>query len=150
MTGPRYRALRLVLPEVEEGPDGSTGTAGPGLQHGPRGGLQTVSGRDSVRQALLLLFSTRPGERVNRPEYGCSLHRVLFSPADDTTAGLAIHYVRQAVARWEARVDVLDVDAFPAPEEPERLEVRLTYRIRATGDVDELAVDVPLAGGGGR
>ena len=42
-----------------------------------------------------------------RPDYGCELHRLVFSPNDDTTAGLAIHYVRRALERWEPRVEVL-------------------------------------------
>ena len=48
-----------------------------------------VQYNDSIRQAILLLFSTRPGERVMRPDYGCDIHRLVFSPNDDTTAGLA-------------------------------------------------------------
>ena len=60
-----------------------------------------TSGPDAVRQSILLLLSTRPGERVMRPDNGCDLYRLAFAPSDDMTAGLAIHYVRQAVERWE-------------------------------------------------
>jgi len=92
-----------------------------------------VSGDDSVRQALLLLLSTIPGERVMRPTYGSELHRLVFAPNDQTTAGLAIHYVRRAVSRWEPRVDIVDVDAGPHPDLPDQLVIRLDYRVRATG-----------------
>jgi hypothetical protein len=143
VTGSRFRALRLVHPDL--GPAGSRS----GLQHSARGGLQTVSGAEAVRQALLLLLTTQPGERINRPDYGCHLSRVLFAPADDTTAGLAIHYVQQAVSRWEQRVEVLDVDAVVPDHDPERLEVSLTYRVRSSADVDTLLLDVPLMPGGG-
>ena len=40
-----------------------------------------------------------------RPGYGCHLFRLAFAPNDDTTAGLAIHYVRQALERWEPRIE---------------------------------------------
>jgi len=46
------------------------------------------------------------GERVLRPEYGCDLHRLVFSPNDATTAGLAVHYVRAALLRWEPRIEI--------------------------------------------
>ena len=59
-----------------------------------------------------------PASVVMRPQYGSLLHRLVFAPDDATTAGLAIHYVRQALVRWEPRVEVLDVDAGPIPTPP--------------------------------
>ena len=109
--------------------------------------LATVEDDDAIRQALLLLVSTRPGERVMRPEYGCDLHKLLFAPNDDTTAGLAIHYVRQAVERWEPRVDVVGVDAAPVAEQGQMLEVVLDYRVRATRRLGRLVVPVPVSDG---
>jgi phage baseplate assembly protein W len=81
-----------------------------------------------------------------RPEYGCLLRRVIFSPNDDTTAGLAIHYVRSALERWEPRVDVLRVDARVDADDPGRLEVVLDYRVKTTQAVQTLRVPVDLAG----
>jgi Bacteriophage baseplate protein W len=146
MTTARYRAACFVLPYL----DADLGA--PGLRLTPRGRLATVSDAASIRQALLLLLSTRPGERVNRPSYGCHLFRLAFAPADDTTAGLAIHYVGRAVELWEKRVDVVSIDAQRPPDEPWLLEVRMRYRVRATQQEDELAVAVPVdaASGGSR
>jgi len=103
----RYRAWRFVHPDVVLDDGASSG----GLQVTPRGRIEMVEGDESIRQSLLLLLSTSPGERVMRPDYGCSLRHLVFGPNDDTTAGLAIHYVRRAVERWEPRVEVLTVDA---------------------------------------
>lgn len=121
----------------------------PGLRLTPGGRLASVTDAASIRQALLLLLSTRPGERVNRPTYGCHLFRLAFAPADDTTAGLAIHYVSRAVEQWEPRVEVVAVDADRPSDSPWLLEVRMRYRIRATQRDDEVAVAVPLDAGGG-
>ncbi|MDQ6740962.1 MAG: GPW/gp25 family protein [Actinomycetota bacterium] len=138
MSLPRYRALALNHPDF----DAAFGPAG--LRVAPGGRLATVSDAASIRQAVLLLLSTRPGERVNRPEYGCYLFRLAFAPNDDTTAGLAIHYVARAVERWEKRIAVLSLDAAQAPEDPALLEVRLRYRVRASAHEDEIAVAVPV------
>lgn len=115
----------------------------------PSGALLTVEGDDAIRQSLLLLLTTAPGERVMRPDYGCPIHYLSFSPNDATTAGLAIHYVRQAVARWEPRVDIVHLDAGADPEDPGRLTVTLEYRVRASGEVRELVLTVALDGGTG-
>ena len=140
MSGPRYRAWRFAVPTVEE-------FAEPvGLRYSLGGSVDMVEDDESVRQAILLLIATIPGERVMRPEYGCHLNRIVFSPNDDTTAGLAIHYVRSALERWEPRVDVLDIDAERSDEEPNRLDIVLEYRVRATQRTHELRIPVELQG----
>ena len=142
MTRSAWRGVRFLIP----GFDQSIGSAPGGFSVGPRGGLDTIADRAAVRQALLLLFSTRPGERVMRPDYGCDLHRLVFWPNDDTTAGLAMHYVRQAVAKWEPRVDQLRVDATRNPDDASRLDISLEYRVRSTGEIERLAVQLDLEG----
>lgn len=106
-----------------------------------------VDGHDSVRQAILLLLSTILGERVMRPDYGCQLHRLVFSPNDETTAGLAIHYVRQALDLWEPRIDVLRLDAERNAEDPEQLTISLEYRVRATQQTGTTTFSFNLSGG---
>ena len=67
-----------------------------------------------------------------RPDFGCRLHELLFAVTSDTTAGVAMHYVRQAVEQWEPRVEVMDVTADWLADNPTILEIALTYRIRAS------------------
>ena len=109
------------------------------------GSVSMVDGDECVRQALLMLLSTTPGERLLRPGYGCHLRRVVFAPNDHTTAGLAIHYVRQAVEYWEPRVEILDLDAGADPGDPARLLVTMRYRVRSSLTVSVLGFPVDLA-----
>jgi phage baseplate assembly protein W len=132
----RHRAWLFAEPTVPR--------AGSGLAVSPRGGAAMIEGEASIRQAILLLLATRPGERVMRPDYGCGIHRLAFMPGDGTTAGLAIHYVRRALERWEPRVDVLDIDAEAIDG---RLEIHLHYRVRATLRTDRLVVPLSLGAG---
>ena len=106
-----------------------------------------VNEANSIRQALILLLSTRPSERVMRPSYGCHLNRLVFSPNDDTTAGLAIHYVNQAIARWEPRIDVEWLDADRDPSDSSRLTILLEYQIRSTRQRDALELSYDLSEG---
>jgi len=123
-----------------------------GLRISTRGGIEMVEAEASVRQSILMLLATRPGERVMRPRYGCHLHRLVFAPNDDTTAGLAIHYVRQAIERWEPRVDVVHLDATRssdgarADESMPGLEISLEYRVRATLQTERLVYAFDLTG----
>jgi phage baseplate assembly protein W len=120
------------------------GATGPGLTVTATGALSTVDGDEAVRQAIMLLLATSPGERLMRPRYGSYLHRLLFAPNDETTAGLAIHYVRQALDRWEPRVEILDLDGAADPSHPERLVIGLRYRVRASLAVATLTYPLDL------
>lgn len=142
MSAVRFRAWSFVPPDFDQGGKPV------GLSITNRGGIAMVEGSASVRQAILLLLSTRPGERVMRPRYGCHLHRLIFSPNDDTTAGLAIHYVRQALDRYEPRVDILHLDATPSrdPNYPALLEVYLEYKVRSNLQIQSLVYHLNLTG----
>jgi phage baseplate assembly protein W len=141
MNGPRFRAWRFLIPGIEAADE----LAGVSLT--PGGAIEMVEGHESIRQAIVLLLSTVPGERVMRPDYGCDLRRLVFSPNDETTAGLAIYYVRRALERWEPRVLIERLDAVRHSEDPEGLEILLEYRVRATRQVAPLALSVDLGSG---
>ena len=117
-----------------------------GLATSPSGGMRMVEGADAIRQAIMLLLTTTPGERVMRPDYGCPLQRLVFSPNDATTAGLAIHYVRKAITRWEQRIEILRLDAGADPIDPAMLTITLDYRTRATGEEQALVFGMSLDG----
>ena len=140
MSTPRYRAWQFVHPDydVPEEQDGLRLTA--------RRAIAMVEDDLAVRQSVLLLLSTMPGERVMRPEYGCALHQLIFSPNDDTTAGLAMHFVRQAIERWEPRAEILRLEAGANPLAGEVLDILLEYRVRPTRRVEVLVLPLNLAG----
>lgn len=145
------RGLRFTHPDFDTGPrDRGPGIAGvparAGLVCTGTGRLEQVEGADLLRQSLLLLLSTYPGERVMRPDYGCELLTLAFATNDDTTAGLAIHYVRRAVERFEPRVKILAVDATRSADTPYRLDVVLEYQPRLGGPPESLTVGLPLMG----
>jgi phage baseplate assembly protein W len=122
------------------------GPQGTGLLLRTAGGVAMVEMGDAVRQAIYLLLTTIPGERVMRPDYGCDLHQLVFSPNDETTAGLAIHYVRRALDQFEPRAEVVRVDAAANPDDPGRLDVTLDYRVRATQQDGQLTLSISLQG----
>jgi len=118
-----------------------------GLEVTATGSTSTVEDDESVRQAIILLLSTTPGERLMRPEYGSHLNRLVFGPNDHTAAGLAIHYVRQAIERWEPRVEIVELDAGADPDRYNQLNIRLRYRVRASLAVGSIEYSMQLSGG---
>lgn len=141
------------------GLSGADATAPSGPAPALTGGIALVTGDQAVRQSIMMLLSTIPGERVMRPDYGCPLHRIVLAPNDATTAGLAMHYVRQALLRFEPRIDVVHLDAGKpqpgagseggsSPADPDAaLTIWLRYRVRDTGGTGDLSLTLDLSPG---
>lgn len=87
-----------------------------------------------IEQAIQMILLTPKGQRVMRPEFGCQIHNLIFAPNDATTAGLAAHYVKEALRMWEPRIQVVTVNAAPDPTNSERLLIEINYKIKATHD----------------
>jgi Bacteriophage baseplate protein W len=137
-------AWRFLHPDFDRSAVDTGVAAASGLQVDAGGRVELVQGPAAVRQGLLLLLSTTPGERVMRQEWGCDLQQLVFAPNDDTTAGLAIHHVRQAITRFEPRVVLLSVDAHRVEDEPGQLEIVVEYRLKTTLELDRLSFRLDL------
>ena len=93
-----------------------------------------MGGETEIEQAILMILRTAPGQRVMRPEFGSELHDLVFMPNNGETAARVKRAVRQALGRWEPRINVLDVDVNPDADDAARLVVEIQYRIKATHD----------------
>ncbi|MBV9270717.1 MAG: GPW/gp25 family protein [Candidatus Eremiobacteraeota bacterium] len=97
----------------------------------PLGGFAFAAYEADVEQAVFQILSTAKGERVMLPDFGCGMHDLVFSPNTATQAGAVAAEVRQALVRWEPRIDVLNIDVAVSGEQGELLLIRVDYRIRA-------------------
>jgi phage baseplate assembly protein W len=114
-----------------------TGVAFP-LRVDQRGRLALSSGDEDVREAIGLILGTAPGERVMRPEFGCGIHDYTFESIDAHTLGRIEQEVRDALDRWEPRIDVLDVDPDLSSAADGVLLLEIAYVLRSTNDVRNL------------
>ena len=94
--------------------------------------LMTSDGEESVRQSIWMILSTSPGERLMRPDFGCGIHDMVFGVNSAGTANAVAASVREALAIWEPRIDVLDVYAAPDPADANWLLIEISYEVRST------------------
>jgi phage baseplate assembly protein W len=98
------------------------------------GGITLARGENDIEQAIRIILGTVKGERRMRPNFGCAIHDLVFAPNDESTWGLARYAVEEALGWWEPRIDVIDVEVGPNPDEPSRLDILVSYQVRATKD----------------
>ena len=101
---------------------------------GDRNQFGLVSDHQAIRQSIYIIIHTIPGERVMRPEFGCEIHSLIFSPANHQTAAVAERYVREALERWEPRITLEEVEVTPGATDLGELFIRLVYSLKDEHD----------------
>jgi phage baseplate assembly protein W len=102
-------------------------------------GAPTMSAFDEdVRQAIVIILGTSPGERVMRPDFGAGLDDFVFEPVNPTTMTRVRNRVHDALVDWEARIDVLEVTVDTDADVRNRLNIAVDYRVRATNALHNL------------
>jgi phage baseplate assembly protein W len=98
------------------------------------GGVALVTREREVDQAIRLILGTARGERPMRPEFGCRIHDHVFGPANGATAGQVAYDVREALERWEPRINVREVGVRFDRIDAGTLYVDVSYEIVGSND----------------
>jgi phage baseplate assembly protein W len=108
------------------------------------GGVAMSEYEDNIKDCVTAILGTKPGERQMLPEFGCRAHELLFAPSSRSTATSIGQLVERALQRWEPRIEVTKVDAWPDPGGTVRVQVH--YKIRST--LTEQEISLLLTSGG--
>ena len=93
------------------------------------GGISSSSLDENVRESIFIILGTAPGERVQRKEFGCRVHDLMFEPNNIVTAARAEYFCEEALFKYEPRLKDVTVKAEPNANEPNRLDIKITYVI---------------------
>lgn len=96
------------------------------------GETATAAYDEDVRQAILIIVGTNPGERAMRPDFGAGLAAFVFEPLNPATLEALRRRVLEALTDWEPRIDVDDVTATADAADPGKVLIGMSYRVRAT------------------
>lgn len=110
------------------------------------GAIATSGGEDLIRESVMLILGTAKGERVMRPDFGCGINELVFAPNNTSTATLIAFYVKEALLKWEPRIEVNEVQASPDRNEPEKLNINIAYTVKTTNTRKNLVYPFYLEG----
>jgi phage baseplate assembly protein W len=85
-----------------------------------------------IKEAILIILGTRPGERIMQPDFGCGIHEYVFSTMDTLSLHLIENSVIEALTRWEPRIDLVEVKVTTDYASEGKLLINLVYRVRTT------------------
>jgi len=95
-----------------------------------------------VEQLIKQVLFTSPGERINRPDFGCGVKRMVFAPNDEVVASLAQVTILEALKRW---LDpVITVNTVTVKAVNEILQILVAYTLKARQERRYLNLEVTL------
>jgi uncharacterized protein len=89
---------------------------------------------EDIEQSIRLILQTAKGERVMRPAFGCGIHTMVFATISMATLGQVETLVREALVRWEPRIDLDAVNVSLDEIDAGRLMIGIDYRVRSTNN----------------
>lgn len=96
-----------------------------------RGRAAETGEDDHIRDMIFQVLFTNPGERVNRPDFGCGLKQLVFMPNSDALAAASQVLVQGSLQRWLD--SVIQVAAVEVEAEESELRVSVVYSKRSGG-----------------
>jgi phage baseplate assembly protein W len=108
------------------------------------GRTATTDPDDHVRDMIFQVLFTNPGERVNRPDFGCGLGQLVFMPNSGALATASQFLVQGSLQRWLS--DVIQVERVQVTAEDERLIVDVAYVRLDSGQRLQDRFDLPVGG----
>jgi phage baseplate assembly protein W len=102
------------------------------------GKIAMAAYEQDIKEAIRIILSTSKGERVMRPDFGSSLHDLVFASVSTAMIGLLESNVREALTTWEPRIELLRVEVATDEAHIGKLKVNIDYRVRETNREDNL------------
>ena len=103
---------------------------------------------EDIRQSILIILETAKGERAMRPDFGCGVHDLVFEAIDTTALTRIQSEVDDALRRFEARIDVLDITVDEDATSEGQLLVQVEYQVRRTNQIGNLVFPFYFREGG--
>ena len=98
---------------------------------------------DHLRDLILQVLFTSPGERVNLPEFGVGVQQFVFAPNSDMLRASVQFLITNNLQQWLGdRIDVNQVTVSSEPGEEETVTIEITYTLKATQQRQSMQVKV--------
>lgn len=114
----------------------------------PNGAIAMAGEEQLVQQSIWLILATSKGELKRNPTFGCGIHDYVFTDMTPANMAQIAHQVRDALLRWERRIDIIDISVTQG-DAPNQLMIGVEYRLRSTHAFGNLVFPFYLLDEGG-
>lgn len=94
-------------------------------------GVKMLEAEDDIESSLEILLSTRLGERIMQPKYGCDLNELAFEQLTTTMTTYIRDLISTAILYFEPRIEADNIELGDKSREG-MVIIHISYRVRAT------------------
>jgi phage baseplate assembly protein W len=94
------------------------------------GSFSSSSYEENIRESILLILGTAKGERLMRPEFGCSIHEFSYGIMDTLTQRMIENAIYEALVAWEPRIEVSEIKTLTEKASEGKLLISIDYKVR--------------------
>lgn len=96
-------------------------------QKGTDGDFKTYSNLEVIMQSIWVILNTPKGSRIWQPEFGCNVMSYIWDLLDEKTVDTMRSEIENALARWEPRINVTNVDVMISPYKQGTVDVNIEF-----------------------
>jgi phage baseplate assembly protein W len=111
---------------------------------GPDGRMAWSDGPDNIREAMMVILLTEPGERIMLPDFGGKLRSFLFEPNTVATRRLIQDDIQKALQIWEPRITVQSISVDADSNDARAAIATIQYQLVATQTTGQVSVRLQL------
>jgi phage baseplate assembly protein W len=97
-------------------------------------GVEMTEKVDDIQRSLQILLTTRVGERIMQPKYGCNMDEMVFESLSTTTKTIMKDKIETAILYFEPRIDVVSISMDTTNELEGEVLIEIEYLVRATNN----------------
>lgn len=99
---------------------------------GQEGAVGLADDDGHILQMIEQVLFTNPGERVNRPDFGCGLYALVFEPMSSEMVAVTQALVRANLLKWLG--DLIHIEELLVEARDSRLTISIDYAVLRTGE----------------
>jgi phage baseplate assembly protein W len=101
-------------------------------------GVQMLEGEPDIQSSLKILLSTRVGERIMEPQYGCNTDNMMFEIMNTGFQTFMRKQIQDAILLYEPRIDLKNVDLLTQNAANGVILISIDYVVRTTNSRSNL------------
>jgi phage baseplate assembly protein W len=98
------------------------------------GTLAVSEYNDNIRESILLIISTKKGERLMNPDFGCGIHDYVFEIVNITTISMIKASIKDALRIYEPRILIVDISVNTDEIKNGKLLISINYEVIRTNN----------------
>ncbi len=87
---------------------------------------------EDIKEAIIIILKTQPGERVMHPEFGCGINNYIFSIINTNNLLQIENEIKRALVLYEPRISIKEVKASSNESAQGYLNINIDYQVKST------------------